>query len=87
MVSVFTFTFIFKKIIISNVLGKDHMPKESLVVTGSSFEEQVHSLTEGVLKSAGFDVVSWSRIPYLCEGDLRQAYYWLSDVIMVLKPV
>lgn len=54
---------------------------------GSCFEKQVQSLVEDVLKPLGFEVVSWSRIPYLCEGDLRQSYYWLNDVIMVLKPI
>ena len=31
-------------------------------------------------------VVRWSRLPYLCEGDLEQAFYWLSDAVFVLKP-
>lgn len=63
------------------------MPKELLPVKGSCFEEQVQSLMEDVLRPAGFDILSWSRIPYLCEGDLRQSYYWLNDVIMILKPL
>lgn len=80
--------FIAKKLgFVLNVLGKKHLPKEVLPVTGSCFEEQVNSLAEDVLKPSGFDVVAWSRIPYLCEGDLRQSFYWLNDVIMVLKPI
>lgn len=56
-----------------------------LPITGSSFEDQVRSLESQVLKPLNFEIVRWSRVPYLCEGDLRQAYYWLDDVILVLK--
>lgn len=63
------------------------MPKQVLPIEGCSFAEQVQSLVEKVLKPEGFDVVSWTRAPYLCEGDLRQSYYWLNDVVMVLKPM
>lgn len=63
----------------------DHLPKQLLPVVGLTFEEQLHSITETVIEPAGFEVVSWSRVPYLCEGDLRQSYYWLDDVLIVLK--
>ncbi|KAJ8924886.1 hypothetical protein NQ315_001041 [Exocentrus adspersus] len=62
-----------------------HKPKELLPITGSCFEEQVRSVVDDVLTPAGFEVESWSRVPYLCEGDLHQSYYWLDDVIFVLK--
>nr|CAI5825519.1 unnamed protein product [Callosobruchus analis] len=63
----------------------DHKPKEDLPICGDTFEEQVKSVVEGVLIPGGFDVISWSRVPYLCEGDLQQSYYWLDDVIFILK--
>lgn len=65
--------------------SRDHKPKELLPIAGDLFEEQVRSLVEDVLTPAGFEVVSWSRVPYLCEGDLQQSYYWLDDSIFVLK--
>lgn len=65
--------------------SKDHRPTELLPINGTSFEEQVQSLVDNVLSPVGFEVVSWSRVPYLCEGDLQQSYYWLDDSIFVLK--
>ncbi|XP_076063952.1 protein-L-histidine N-pros-methyltransferase-like [Oratosquilla oratoria] len=63
----------------------DHLPSEDLGVTGSTIEEQVVSLGQDVFPSLGLQVQSWTRLPYLCEGDLDQAFYWLSDIIFVLK--
>jgi len=57
-----------------------------LDISGETFEEQVNS-TSLVMESAGFEVERWTRLPYLCEGDLGQSYYWLDDVVFVLKPV
>ncbi|KAJ8979852.1 hypothetical protein NQ317_006316 [Molorchus minor] len=57
----------------------DHKPKELLPISGSTFEEQVNSVVTNVLSPAQFEVISWSRVPYLCEGDLHQSYYWLDD--------
>jgi SAM-dependent methyltransferase len=65
--------------------SRDHKPTEVLPIVGSCFEEQVKSVVEDVLTPAGFEVVSWTRVPYLCEGDLQQSYYWLDDVVFVLK--
>lgn len=63
----------------------DHLPSQSMIVNGTRFEDQVNSLVHNVLNPAGFRVERWSRVPYLCEGDLAQAYYWLDDVLMVLS--
>ncbi|XP_045462364.1 protein-L-histidine N-pros-methyltransferase [Harmonia axyridis] len=65
--------------------SKNHKPKELLPIIGASFEEQVTSVIEDVFHPSGFKVESWSRVPYLCEGDLRQSYYWLDDALFVLK--
>jgi hypothetical protein len=66
--------------------AKDHSPDEFLEIFGDTFEDQVNS-TSTLLESAGFKVERWSRLPYLCEGDLGQSFYWLDDVVFVLKPV
>ncbi|XP_019870274.2 protein-L-histidine N-pros-methyltransferase [Aethina tumida] len=63
----------------------DFKPQELLPINGSTFEEQVRSAVHEVFAPAGFEVESWSRVPYLCEGDLQQSYYWLDDAIFVLK--
>lgn len=64
---------------------KNHKPEELLPIVGNSFEEQVTSVIREVLQPSGFSVESWSRVPYLCEGDLRQSYYWLDDAVFILK--
>ncbi|XP_077503106.1 protein-L-histidine N-pros-methyltransferase isoform X2 [Amblyomma americanum] len=60
-------------------------PLEVLRVRGSTLEQQVESLYRDVMAPAGFILESWTRLPYLCEGDLEQAYYWLDDIVMVLR--
>ncbi|XP_072390812.1 protein-L-histidine N-pros-methyltransferase isoform X1 [Diabrotica undecimpunctata] len=65
--------------------GTNHKPQELLPISGPNFEDQVMSVIENVFTPANFEVISWSRVPYLCEGDLQQSYYWLDDAIFVLK--
>lgn len=62
-----------------------HKPVESLNITGSTFEEQLLSLNKNLLTVHGLEIVKWTRLPYLCEGDLDLSFYWLHDVVMVLK--
>lgn len=63
----------------------DHKPRESLSVTGTTLEEQVASFYKEVLQTRSLEIVRWSRLPYLCEGDIDLSYYWLDDVVMLLK--
>ncbi|XP_066977912.1 protein-L-histidine N-pros-methyltransferase-like [Macrobrachium rosenbergii] len=63
----------------------DNLPSENLGISGSTTEEQVNSLATEVFPSLGFKLVKWTRLPYLCEGDIDQAFYWLSDVVLVLQ--
>ncbi|XP_053695725.1 protein-L-histidine N-pros-methyltransferase [Sabethes cyaneus] len=35
------------------------------------------------LENVGFKIVVWTKAPYLCEGDLKQSYYWLDDIVVV----
>ncbi|KAG4078524.1 hypothetical protein HA402_009236 [Bradysia odoriphaga] len=37
------------------------------------------------LELMGFNIEAWTKAPYLCEGDLRQSFYWLIDVVVVLS--
>jgi hypothetical protein len=66
-------------------------PSEILPMSGglceenASFEEAATVLLEKVLLPAGFKLRSFSRLPYLCRGDLQQPYYVLSDAIFVLE--
>lgn len=49
-----------------------------------SFEAEAVMFFE-MLENFGFKVESWTKAPYLCEGDLRQSFYWLIDLVVVLS--
>ncbi|XP_034937903.1 methyltransferase-like protein 9 [Chelonus insularis] len=63
----------------------DHKPAEYLPVKGKGLEGQIAGLIDRVFSPLGLKCLAWSKLPYLCEGDLGQAYYFLDDVIFVLK--
>uniref|UniRef100_A0A1B6M475 Methyltransferase-like protein 9 n=1 Tax=Graphocephala atropunctata TaxID=36148 RepID=A0A1B6M475_9HEMI len=65
--------------------GKGNQPMEVLPIQGLTLEQQAASVVSNILEPAGFTVVRWSKMPYLCEGDLHQAYYWLDDVVFVTR--
>jgi len=54
-------------------------------VDGVSFEEQVNSLVKNIFRPNGLEVERWTKLPYLCEGDLELSFYWLFDAVFVLK--
>lgn len=64
----------------------DHRPSETLAIEGQTIEKQLVSFNDNVLRPKGLRVVSWAKVPYLCEGDIDLTYYWLTDVVLVLKP-
>lgn len=65
----------------------DHKPEERLPITGANFEEQLESFVKFMRDEIGFELLSWARAPYLCEGDFAQAYYWLDDSVYVFTPI
>lgn len=52
---------------------------------GASYEASVTKLVENVLQPCGFELVRWTRLPYLCEGNLEMEYALLNDAVFVLK--
>lgn len=64
-----------------------HKPIETINVTGDTLEQQVNSFHKNVIEAHGFRLISWTKLPYLCEGDMELSFYWLNDVIMLLEPV
>ncbi|XP_044735024.1 protein-L-histidine N-pros-methyltransferase [Chrysoperla carnea] len=64
---------------------KSHLPTERLNITGRTFEKQVFSFWQNVLIPNGFELERWSRVPYLCEGDINQSFYYLDDAIFIVK--
>ena len=63
----------------------DHRPEELMPIHGQTIEEQASSMMKHVLIPLGFRIVSWTRGPYLCEGDLERTFYHLNDMIFALK--
>ncbi len=66
--------------------SKTHIPSQVLPIKGDSFEEEVNNFIEKVLKPK-WEIIRWSKIPYLCEGDIKQAFYWLTDAVFVIRPI
>lgn len=60
-------------------------PSEVITVHGNLWEEQVQSLVSDVFEPSGFTVELFTRVPYLCEGDLYKDFYILDDALFVLK--
>ncbi|XP_032681039.1 methyltransferase-like protein 9 isoform X2 [Odontomachus brunneus] len=63
----------------------NHKPLEDLPVRENGVEAQIIELVDRVFTPAGLRCLAWSKLPYLCEGDLGQAYYFLHDMIFVLE--
>ena len=63
----------------------NHKPSEYLPVRGNGLEAQIAGLIDRVFTPVGLRCLVWSKLPYLCEGDLGQSYYFLDDVIFVLE--
>ncbi|CAL8070403.1 unnamed protein product [Orchesella dallaii] len=61
-------------------------PDEALMISDKSYEREVKNFVENVLTPNGWELVKWTRLPYLCEGDIHQAFYWLDDVVFVVRP-
>ena len=62
-----------------------HQPLEKLQIQGSTWEEQATSAARDFLGPAGFTVERFTRLPYLCEGDLENPFYVLPDAVFVLR--
>ena len=59
-------------------------PTERFPVRGERWEEGVSDLVTTVLGPLGFSLLSVSKLPYLCEGDMHHDWFVLQDIILVL---
>ncbi|GAB6030663.1 hypothetical protein CHUAL_007519 [Chamberlinius hualienensis] len=64
-----------------------NLPIERMNVTGVKFEEQVNTFYENVLKPLNLEIVRWTKLPYLCEGNLHQSFYWLTDAVFIIRQI
>ncbi|XP_055385821.1 protein-L-histidine N-pros-methyltransferase [Condylostylus longicornis] len=67
-----------------------HMPLQPLLNHWPSKARKLSFETEAILffetlENFGFKLEAWTKAPYLCEGDLRQSFYWLTDLVAVLS--
>ncbi|XP_005181262.1 protein-L-histidine N-pros-methyltransferase [Musca domestica] len=70
--------------------NSSHMPIRPLMQHWPTKAKQYSFESEAaiffrVLENVGFQIESWTKAPYLCEGDLRQSYYWLIDLVVVVS--
>ena len=74
--------------------NKNNKPNELFPFVSSStagndenriFSEQIIILIEQVFRPLGFELEKFSRLPYLCEGNLSQSFYYLIDYLFVFK--
>lgn len=63
----------------------NHLPNELLNIKGDLPEEQINSLLENIFQPLGFKLKKFTRLPYLCEGDIERSYYFLFDYIFVFE--
>lgn len=61
-----------------------HKPVEVLPIKGDTFESQALSAIE-FFEQKQFRLRSWTRVPYLCEGDLAQSVYVLDDAVFLFS--
>ncbi|XP_052817997.1 uncharacterized protein LOC128244019 [Mya arenaria] len=64
--------------------SSNNKPTERLNIDGATFEAQCESMVRDVFRPAGFSLLHFSRVPYLCEGDLHSSFYVLNDTVFVL---
>ena len=62
-----------------------HQPHESLSIEGDLPEEQINSLLSNVFQPLGFHLKKFTRLPYLCEGDIQRSFYFLVDYVFVFE--
>eukprot|EP00040_Diaphanoeca_grandis_P026482 m.148414 g.148414 ORF g.148414 m.148414 type:complete len:334 (+) comp30593_c0_seq1:132-1133(+) len=60
-------------------------PKQKLKVDNCCPECGVNSLVKNVFEPLGFQLESYSRAPYLCDGDMLKPYYLLHDYMFCLS--
>lgn len=53
----------------------------------SKIATQIEYLMENVFGPVGFELVRFSKLPYLCEGNLSQSFFYMFDYVFVFKSV
>ncbi|CDW52912.1 methyltransferase protein 9 [Trichuris trichiura] len=61
------------------------LAEETVSIFGETFEDQLKNVIVQLFSPAGFHVERFTRLPYLCEGDMRFNFYMLSSAVLLLK--
>lgn len=68
--------------------SETHMPVEALMPHWPnqqlSFNEEINVFFQE-LEKLGFKIESFTKAGYLCEGDIRQSFYWLVDILVIVS--
>ena len=46
---------------------------------------QIQYLIQNIFEPIGFELVKFTKLPYLCEGNLKQSYYYMIDYVFLLR--
>lgn len=68
--------------------SETHLPVESLMPhwpnQSMSFNDEINVFFQE-LEKIGFRIETFTKAGYLCEGDIRQSFYWLVDILVVVS--
>ncbi len=64
--------------------SEDKRPSQKLMIAGKGFERQAENLAD-IMEERGFELLSWTRVPYMCEGDLAKSVYVLDDAVFLMR--
>jgi SAM-dependent methyltransferase len=53
----------------------------------SKVNKQIQMLVDDVFEPLGFELEKFTKLPYLCEGNIAQAFFYLHDYVFVFKSV
>jgi SAM-dependent methyltransferase len=68
--------------------NSSHMPVDPLLPHWPNkqlgFNEEINVFFEE-LELMGFKIEAFTKAGYLCEGDIRQSFYWLIDILVIVS--
>uniref|UniRef100_A0A5S6R3Y4 DREV methyltransferase n=1 Tax=Trichuris muris TaxID=70415 RepID=A0A5S6R3Y4_TRIMR len=63
------------------------LAEETVDIYGDTFEDQLKNVVLRLFVPAGFRVERFTRLPYLCEGDMRFNFYMLHSAVLLLRAI
>ena len=64
---------------------ENYEPSQKLNITSDqTVGQQVQSIVK-IFQEFQFELLSWTRVPYLCEGDMIHSVYYLDDILFLFQ--